>query len=250
MSLERDFSNIIVGRNAVLEALKSGRAADSLYIAASQGSHTLSSILKECKKRGIPVKKSDARKLDEMSGGAVHQGVLLTISAAEYSTLDDVFSLAESRGENPLIVVCDGIEDPHNLGAIIRSAESAGAHGVIIPKRRSVGLSPTVAKAACGALEYIPVCRVTNITAAIDELKARGVWVYAADMGGVPVYNEELKGPAALVIGGEGDGISRLVKEHCDVTVSIPMAGKIESLNASVAAGVILFEIKRQRDMA
>ncbi len=248
--MKRDFTNIIVGKNAVLEALKSGHAADSLYVSSIQGSNTASSILKECKKRGIPVKKTDARKLDEMSGGAAHQGVVLTIPAAEYSTLDDIFELSKQRGENPLIVICDGIEDPHNLGAIIRSAESAGAHGVIIPKRRSVGLNHTVAKAACGALEYIPVCRVTNITSVIDELKSKGVWIYAADMGGKAVYEEDMKGPAAIVIGAEGDGISRLVKEHCDVTVSIPMSGKIGSLNASVAAGIILFEIKRQRDMA
>lgn len=248
--MKHDFTNIIVGKNAVLEALKSGHAADSLYVASIQGSNTASSIFKECKRRGIPIKKTDARKLDEISGGAVHQGVVLTIPEVEYSTLDDIFELSKQREEIPLIVICDGIEDPHNLGAIIRSAESAGAHGIIIPKRRSVSLNHTVAKAACGALEYIPVCRVTNITSAIDELKSRGIWVYAADMGGRAVYEEDMRGPTALVIGSEGEGISRLVKEHCDVTVSIPMAGKIGSLNASVAAGIILFEIKRQRDMA
>ncbi len=247
--MKRSYENIIVGRNAVSEALKSGRAADSLHISpAAQSASGVSAVLRECKKRGIPVKTTDVRKLDEMSGGAVHQGLVLTIPAAEYSSLDDIFRLSEESGQPPFIVICDGIEDPHNLGAIIRSAECAGAHGVIIPKRRSVGLTQTVAKAACGALEYMPVCRVTNISATIDELKSRGVWLYAADMGGRPVYGEDMKGPAAIVIGSEGEGISRLVKEKCDFTISIPITGKIDSLNASVAAGIVLFEVKRQRD--
>ncbi len=247
--LMRTYDNIIVGRNAVSAALRSGHAADSLYI-SSQPSGSVSAILRDCKKRGIPVKRVDARKLDEMSGGAVHQGVALTVPAADYSSMDDIFALSSERGEPPFIVICDGIEDPHNLGAIIRSAEASGAHGVIIPKRRNVGLTQTVAKAACGALEYMPVCRVTNISATIDELKEKGVWVYAADMDGTPVYEENITGPAAVVIGAEGSGVSRLVKEKCDFTVSIPITGRIGSLNASVAAGVIMLEIKRQRDSA
>ena len=197
--------------------------------------------------KGIPVRETERKKLDSMTDKARHQGVVAVASLKDYSTVDDIFSLADKRGEPPFVIVLDEIEDPHNLGAIIRTAECAGAHGVIIPKRRAAGLSFTVGKASAGAYEYVPVARVSNIAAAIDDLKQRGCWVYGADMDGTEWCTADLTGAAALVIGSEGRGIGRLVREKCDAVLSLPMLGKINSLNASVAAGVLMYEFTRQR---
>lgn len=248
---KRNFENqrddIVIGRNAVAEALKSGRPAE--YILVEKGEHTGSviPIIKKCKELGIPVKEADRKKLDFMCGQSSHQGVILVSSAKEYSTVDDILSSAKDKGEDPFIVILDKIEDPHNLGAIIRSAEAAGVHGIIIPERRSVGLNYTVGKSSAGALEYVPVARVANITSVIKELKKSGIWIYAADMDGEDYRKVDFSGPCAIVVGSEGSGISRLVKENCDKTVSIPMKGKINSLNASVAASVLMFEAARSR---
>jgi len=198
--------------------------------------------------RGIPVKEVNGQKLDFMTEHANHQGAVLTLSAAAYSTLEDAFRLADSRGESPFLVLLDGLEDPHNLGAIIRTAECTGVHGIIIPKRRSVSLTPIVAKTACGALSYVPVIRVANMAAVMDTLKERGIWLYGAHMQGEDYRSQNYNGGCGLVIGSEGSGISRLVKEKCDVLVSLPMKGKINSLNASVAAGVLLYQIASGRE--
>lgn len=242
-----DESGIVVGRNAVREALKSGRPIDSLYLARGGRSGSIGSIIALAKERGIPVKEVDSKKLDDMCGGAVHQGVVASAAVVEYSSLDDVFALAEKRGEKPFIIIADGLEDVHNLGAVIRVAECAGAHGVIIPERHGAGLTAAVGKASAGAVEYVPVVRVKNITSAIEELKKRGVWIYAADMDGQKWCETDFTGPAAIVIGSEGTGVSRLVKEKSDFTVSLPIKGKINSLNASVACGIICYEVLRQR---
>ena len=201
----------------------------------------------KAKAKGIPIKETDRKKLDYMCSGAAHQGIVALASVKEYSTVDDIFALAEERGEKPFIIVLDEIEDPHNLGAIIRTAECAGAHGIIIPKRRAVGLSFTVGKSSAGAYEYVPVARVTNIPNTLDELKERGCWIYGADMDGSTYCEGNLTGASALVIGSEGNGLGRLVKEKCDVILSLPMCGRINSLNASVAAGVLMYEFTRQR---
>ena len=243
---QEDDGTLIEGRNAVLETLRSGRAVDKIFLA--EGAH-LADVAAEAKKHGVPTVTCDRRKLDHMSVTGTHQGVIAQTAAQEYVSLDDIFRVAEERGETPLIVVCDGIEDPHNLGAIIRTANLAGAHGVIIPKRRAVGLTSTVAKTSAGALNYTPVAKVTNISATIEELKERGLWFVCADMGGESMYRLDLKGPIGLVIGNEGEGVSRLVREKCDFIASIPMKGDIDSLNASVAAGVLAYEIVRQRMM-
>ena len=238
---------LIVGRNAVLQALESGRTIDSVTVAQGQRGGQAGKIIDICRERKIPVKFADARKLDRLCDGAAHQGVAAFAAAHEYAELDDIFALAQSRNESPFIVVCDSLEDPHNLGAIIRTANLAGAHGVIIPKRRAVGLTATVARTSAGALNYTPVARVTNLGATIDQLKKEGIWFVCADMNGEIMYRQNLTGPIGLVIGNEGDGVSRLVKEKCDFTASIPMKGDIDSLNASVATGVLAFEIVRQR---
>lgn len=239
--------DIITGRNPVTEALRSGRSIDSLYIAKGELSGSVKVIVALAKEKRIPVKEVDRKKLDYMTGGANHQGIAALAAVKEYSSVDDIFALAEERGEKPFIIVLDGIEDPHNLGAVIRTAECAGAHGVIIPSRRAAGLNFTVGKSSAGALEYVPVARVTNIAATIDELKERGLWVYGADMDGETYCKTKLDGAAALVIGAEGRGLGRLVREKCDVILSLPMLGKINSLNASVAAGVLMYEFSRQR---
>jgi 23S rRNA (guanosine2251-2'-O)-methyltransferase len=238
---------IIAGRNAVAEALKSGRPVDSLIVAQGDRSGSLSMLIAKAKKLGIVVKEADPVKLDHLSGGAVHQGVVALAAAKGYSTVDDIFALAESRGEAPFIILADGLEDPHNLGAILRVAECAGAHGIIIPKRRSVGLTVSVGKASAGAVEYVPVARVTNLADTIEDLKKRGVWVYAADMDGQSWCQTDFSGPVAVVIGSEGFGVSRLIREKSDLVISLPMMGKINSLNASVACGIICYEIVRQR---
>lgn len=242
---ERD--DLIIGRNAVREALKAGRPAECLMIQRGDKKGSVSPIVAQCIDMKIPVKEVDQKKLDFMCGHSNHQGVILVAAAKEYSTVEDIFALAQERNEAPFIIVCDGLEDPHNLGAVIRSAEAAGAHGVIIPSRRSTGLGYTVGKSSAGALEYMPVARVTNITSAINELKERGVWVYAADMDGKPYYETDMSGAVAIIVGSEGKGVGRLVKENADIVVSIPMKGKINSLNASVAASILMFEVSKTR---
>jgi 23S rRNA (guanosine2251-2'-O)-methyltransferase len=239
--------DIIAGRNAVNEALRSGRSIDCLYV--TRGAHTgsIGVLIAKAKDLGIAVKEADTKKLDFLCGNANHQGVVAVAAVKEYATVDDIFRLAEERGEPPFIIVADELEDPHNLGAILRVAECSGAHGIIIPKRRSAGLTYAVGKASAGAVEYVPVARVTNLPATIDELKKRGVWIYAADMNGEDWCGVDYSGPAAVVIGSEGFGVSRLVKEKCDFIISLPMKGKINSLNASVACGIICYEILRQR---
>ena len=239
---------LIEGRNALTEALKSGRTVDKVYVAEGNTDRALIRLAALAKEAGAVVIPTDRRKLDQMSPTGAHQGVIAAVAAHEYASLEDILALAAQRGEAPLLVICDELSDPHNLGAILRTAECAGAHGVIIPKRRSVGLTAVVAKTSAGAVEYLPVARVSNIANTIRELKERGVWVYgtAAD-GASELYRTDLTGPAAIVIGNEGQGMSRLVRESCDVLVSIPMKGHISSLNASAAAAVLLYEALRQR---
>ena len=238
------------GRNALTEALKSGRTIDKVFIAAGETDRALQHLAAQAKEAGAVVVPVDRRKLDAMSATRSHQGIIALAAAKEYCSIDDILEEAASRGENALIVICDELSDPHNLGAILRTAECVGAHGVIIPKRRSVGLTATVAKASAGAVEYMKVARVTNITAAMEELKEKGVWIFGtAAEGSIPMYKADLTGPAAIVVGNEGDGMSRLVRERCDVTVHIPMKGRITSLNASVATSVLLYEAVRQRNL-
>lgn len=242
-----DTENIIIGRNAVKEALFAKRAIETLLIADGPKTGSLAAILAQAKSQNITIKKVDRKKLDALSGGQAHQGVLAVVGVKECISLEVLLSAIKEKGEAPFLVIADEIEDPHNLGAIIRSAECAGAHGIIIPKRRACGLTSTVEKASAGALEHLPVVRVTNIASTIDELKRNGIWVYGADMCGSTWCHADLTGAVALVVGNEGSGISRLVKEKCDGLLSLPMQGKISSLNASVAAGIILYEISRQR---
>lgn len=240
-------ADIIAGRNAVSEALKAGRTIDSLYVQRGEKSGSLRALIAKAKDGGIPVKEADSRKLDHLCGGAAHQGVVALAAVKEFASLDAIFDLARERGEAPFLVICDGLEDPHNLGAVIRTAECAGAHGVVIPQRRSVGLTYAVGKASAGAVEYLPVARVQNLAALLDELKERGVWIYAADMDGAPYCGTDFTGSVAIVIGSEGRGVGRLVKEKSDFVVSMPMKGHVNSLNASVAAGVLCYEVCRQR---
>ena len=246
MAKEKEKSNIIVGRNPVTEALKSGRDIDKLMISTEDGS--MKKILALAKERRIPIMKVEKSALDRLAPGQAHQGVCAYVSAYAYAELEDIFRIAEERGEDPFIIVLDNLEDPHNLGAIMRTAECAGAHGIIIPKRRACGLTEVVAKASAGAIEYMPCVKVTNISQTIEELKERGIWVAACDMGGQEYYKADLKGKLAVVIGSEGFGISRLVREKCDFVVSMPMVGRITSLNASNAAAVIIYEVRKQRD--
>ena len=236
------------GRNALTEALKAGRTIDKVFVAAgdtARGLQRLAAQAMEAGAVGVPV---DRRMLDQMSTTRSHQGIIALVAAHDYYTIDDLLEEAASRGEAPLLVICDELSDPHNLGAIMRSAECAGAHGVIIPKRRSVGLTATVAKASAGAVEYMKVARVTNINNAISDLKEKGVWIFGtAAEGSIPMYKADLTGPAAIVIGNEGDGMSQLVRKNCDCLVHIPMKGRISSLNASAAASILLYEAVRQR---
>ncbi len=239
---------IIEGRNAVIEALRAGSSIDKIYIARGETDKTLGHIASTAREAGVVVVEADRRKLDFMSRTHAHQGVIAVASVREYASVEDIFARAEAAGEAPLIVVCDEISDPHNLGAIIRTAECAGAHGVIIPKRRSAGLTSVVAKTSAGAVSYMPVARVANISALLKDLKKAGVWVFgAAAEGTTPLYEADFKGAAAIVIGSEGDGMGRLVREQCDFIVSIPMRGKISSLNASAAAAILLYEAVRRR---
>jgi len=236
------------GRNALTEALKSGRTIDKVFIAAGETDRGLQRLAAQAKEAGAVVVPVDRRKLDAMSVTHAHQGVITLAAAHEYVSIDDILQEAADRGEAPLIVICDELTDPHNLGAILRSAECAGAHGVIIPKRRSVGLTAVVSKASAGAVEYMKVARVTNINTAMAELKEKGVWIFGtAAEGSIPMYQADLTGATAIVIGNEGEGMSQLVRKNCDVTVSIPMKGRISSLNASAAASILLYEAVRQR---
>ena len=245
--MENSNNNIICGRNPVLEALRSGREIDRLFVAHGTGGGSVTAIIAKCRAKGILIKEISPQKLDYYCGGANHQGVAVMFASQEYATVDDMFALAETRGEKPFLIICDEIEDPHNLGAIIRTAEATSVHGVIIPERRSASLNATVAKAACGALEYVPVARVTNIANTIDALKERGVWVFGADMDGDDYTKTDFDTPCALVIGNEGKGIGALTAKKCDAILSLPMLGKINSLNASVAAGILMYEVVRSR---
>lgn len=237
----------IEGRNAVLEAFRSGRTIDKLFVLDGCKDGPVQSIMREAKKHDTIVNFVTKERLDQLSETKKHQGVIAMAAAYGYSTVDEILARAEEKGEPPFLVLLDNIEDPHNLGAIIRTANLAGAHGVIIPKRRAVGLTATVAKASAGAINYTPVAKVTNLTQTIKELKEKGIWFVCADMGGTTMYDLDLKGPIGLVIGSEGEGVGKLVKENCDFIASIPMRGDIDSLNASVACGVLSFEIVRQR---
>ena len=239
----------IEGRNAVLEAFRSGRPIDRVFILDGCKDGPIQTILKEARKREVLINFVKKERLDQLSETGKHQGVVAQAAAYEYAQVEDMLEAARAKGEDPFLFLLDGIEDPHNLGAIIRTANLAGAHGVIIPKRRAVGLTAVVAKSSAGALNYTPVARVTNLSAEIEELKKKGLWFVCAAMDGDVMYRCNLKGPIGLVIGSEGDGVSRLVREKCDMTASIPMKGDIDSLNASVAAGVLAYEVVRQRMM-
>ncbi len=239
--------DVIFGRNPVSEAIRSGRAIDSILVAKGAKTGAIVGILAKARDKKIRVKEVDPKKLDYMCSGGTHQGIAAVAAVCEYKELEDIFRLAKEREEDPFVLILDEIEDPHNLGAIIRTAECAGAHGVIIPNRRSAGLSFTVGKTAAGAVEYVPVVRVPNIPGVIETLKEKGLWVFGADMNGEDYRKCDFKGPVALVIGNEGKGIGRLVREKCDVIVSLPMKGKINSLNASVAAGILMYKVADSR---
>ena len=240
-------SEQIEGRNAVLEAFRSGKCVDKLFILDGCQDGPVRTIAREARKTDTIINYVSKERLDQLSETRAHQGVIAQVAAYEYSTVDEILARAEEKGEAPFLILLDNVEDPHNLGAIIRTANLAGAHGVIIPKRRAVGLTSTVAKTSAGAINYTPVAKVTNIVRTIEELKEKGIWLVCAAMGGEIMYDLDLTGPMGLVIGNEGEGVSRLVREACDFTASIPMKGDIDSLNASVAAGVLAYEIVRQR---
>ena len=244
---DRENTDLIIGRNAVSEALRSERAIDTLLVVRGERNGSIGRIIAECKDKGVVVKEVDKKKLDFMCGQGNHQGVAAYVAAHEYAELEDIFALAEERGEEPFIIICDELEDPHNLGAIIRTAECTGAHGVIIPKRRNASLTWAVGKASAGAVEYVPVARVGNLASTIEDLKKRGLWVYCADMDGSNWCQTDFSGGVALIVGSEGAGVSRLIKEKSDFVLSLPMRGKITSLNASVAASIVMYEVARQR---
>ena len=239
--------NKIEGRNAVLEALRAGKPIDKLYVLDGCPDGPVRTIIREAKKGDTIINFVKKERLDQLSETGHHQGVIAMAASYEYATVEDILEKAREKGEAPFIFVLDNIEDPHNLGAMIRTANLAGAHGVIIPKRRAVGLTPTVARTSAGAINYTPVAKVTNLKQTMEQLKKEGMWFVCADMDGTPYYQMDLKGPMGLVIGNEGEGVSRLIKETCDFVASIPMKGDIDSLNASVAAGGLAFEIARQR---
>lgn len=246
-NIKNERNDIIFGRNPVSEAIRSGRAIDSVLVAKGNQGGAVTGILAKAREKKIRIKEVDPKKLDYLCAHGTHQGIAAVAAVCEYKELEDIFALAEERGEAPFIIVLDEIEDPHNLGAIIRTAECAGAHGVIIPARRSASLTFTVGKVSAGAVEYVPVVRVPNIPSVLDLLKEKGVWVYGADMNGEDYRKCDLSGSVALVIGNEGKGIGRLVREKCDVIVSLPMKGKLNSLNASVAAGVLMYAVAGNR---
>lgn len=240
-------SDLIVGRNAVSEALKAQRSINKVMIAKGATEGSIKEIIGLVKSAGIPLQEVERNYLDKLTEGQKHQGVAAMVAAKEYVELEDIIAIAKQRGEDPFVLVLDGVEDPHNLGSLLRSAEVAGVHGVVIPKRRAVGVNATVAKSSAGAIEHMAVARVANITQAIEKLKALGCWVAASDMDGQELWEATLTGPIAIVVGGEGKGVSRLVRQNCDFVVKIPMKGKISSLNASVAGAILLFEVVRQR---
>ncbi len=235
----------VVGRNAVRELLKSGRAIDKIFVRRGEREGSITMLVAQAIERKIPVLEVEKQKLDACACGLPHQGIVAMAAQKEYCTVDDILNIAEARGELPLIIIADGINDPNNLGAMIRCAEGAGAHGIIIPKRHAVGVSPAVTKASAGAVEHMAIAKVTNLAATIEELKERGIWTYAAEAGGIAYYDVNYHNPCALVFGSEGDGVSRLVKERCDFIVSIPMYGQVNSLNVSTASAVIINEAKR-----
>lgn len=251
---KNDFNNdnndrgYILGRNPVIEALKADKLIDMIFV-NPEATGSISLICKMAKEKGIPVKQVNESKLNNMADGASHQGVIAAGACAEYVEISDILKIAEEKNEDPFIIICDEIEDPHNLGAIIRTAEAAGAHGIVIPKRRSASLNHTVFKTSAGAASWLPVARVSNLASAVDELKAAGVWIYGTDGAGESYNKVSLTGPVGLVVGSEGFGMGRLMKEKCDFLLSLPMAGKITSLNASVAAGIFMYEIVRQRSL-
>ncbi len=248
MDFENDREDIIEGRNAVIEALRAGRTIDKIFIQKGDTDKTLGHIASKARDAGVVVVDADKRKLDGMSQTHAHQGVIALAALREYCSVADILAIAKERDEPPFVVVCDEISDPHNLGAVIRTAEAAGVHGIIIPKRRSAGLTSIVDKTSAGAAEHMAVARVPNLSTAIKELQEAGIWVYGtAAEGGSELWQTDLKGPIAVVIGSEGDGISRLLRENCDFLVSIPMLGKVSSLNASAAAAVLIYEVLRQR---
>ncbi|MDD2956114.1 MAG: 23S rRNA (guanosine(2251)-2'-O)-methyltransferase RlmB [Oscillospiraceae bacterium] len=240
-------ADLVFGRNAVMEAVKSGAAIDKIYVAPGDGKGSIGRIIAMARAKGLPVKDVTPQKLDAMTGNQSHQGIAATMAAAEYGEMESIYRRAEEAGEPLFVILADEIEDPHNLGALIRTAECSGAHGVIIPKRRSAGLSPTVFKTSAGAASHLPVVRVSNLTAAIDELKEKGVWIYCADMDGESWCQVDYSGGVGLVVGSEGNGVGRLIKEKCDFVISLPMRGQITSLNASVAGGILMYEVARQR---
>ena len=244
---EKEESSRVEGRNPVLEALRSGRSVDKVYIQAGLHDGPIQTILREARKRDAIVAFVTKERLNQMSETGNHQGVIAAVASYQYSTVEDILQRAEEKGEDPFLILLDEIEDPHNLGAIIRTANLAGAHGVIITRHRAAGLTATVAKASAGAVNYTPVAKVTNLSGTIEDLKRRGLWFVCADMGGTSMYDLDLKGPIGLVIGSEGTGVGRRVREKCDFIASIPMKGEIDSLNASVAAGILAYEIVRQR---
>lgn len=241
-------NELILGRNPVIEALKADKLIDTIFV-NPEATGSISLICKMARDKGILVKQVNEMKLNNMAGGASHQGVIAMGACAEYVTVEDILKIAEDKGEDPFVIICDEIEDPHNLGAIIRTAEAAGAHGIIIPKRRSASLNHTVFKTSAGAASWLPVARVSNLAAAVDDLKAQGVWIYGTDGAGESYSGVDLTGPIGLVVGSEGFGMGRLMKDKCDFLLSLPMAGKITSLNASVAAGIFMYEIVRQRSL-
>lgn len=243
----KENDNLVIGRNAVMELLKSGREIECISVAKGEREGSVTRILALAREKGVVVKNVDRKKLDFMCAGANHQGVCASVPAHEYSSVEEILEYAKEKNEPPFIIICDEIEDSHNLGAIIRTAEACGVHGVIIPKRRNVGLNFVVSKTSCGALEYVKVARVGNLASTIEDLKKKNIWVYCADMDGQPWCKTDFSGGCALVVGSEGKGVGRLIKEKCDITVSLPMRGQVNSLNASVAAGVIMYEIARQR---
>lgn len=248
MQMNQEYNdNQVEGRNAILEVLKSGRDIEKLMVQKGNVEGTIRRIVAQANERRIVIQEVSRQKLDAISQTKNHQGVIAIVSAHDYVEVEDIIKVAREKGEDPFILLLDGVTDPHNLGAIIRSADCAGVHGVIVPKRRSVGLNATVGKTSAGAIEYMPVARVTNLVKTMEYLKKEGLWIGCADMKGLDYFDSDVKGPVAIVIGSEGDGVSRLVRENCDFTVAIPMYGNISSLNASVAASLLMYEVVRQR---
>ena len=242
---EKEDNGIVVGRNAVRELLKSDRAVDKIYVRKGDREGSITVLIAEAANKNIPIIEAEPQKLDNLAEGANHQGIVALASMKEYSSIDDMLALANERNEKPLIVICDSIEDPHNLGAIIRCAECAGAHGIVIPKRRSVGITPTVYKSSAGAIEHMLIAKVSNLNSTVEELKEKGLWIYSAEAGGTPYYETDFNCGCGIILGSEGNGVSRLLKENSDFIVSIPMYGKVNSLNVSTAASVILCHAAR-----